>query len=88
VGAVRFRIIDVILLNKPTALVHKGNKKGAAFGGKKIKKTRPQEVEPGAPERTQRNPMSLFRFSGSFLLRFAERRFCGSLLKAPPRSTR
>ena len=38
--------------------------------------------------RAQRNPMFLFRFSGSFLFRFAERRFLGSLLYAPPRSTR
>jgi hypothetical protein len=30
----------------------------------------------------------LFLFSGSFLFRFAERRFLGSLLNAPPRSTR
>jgi hypothetical protein len=32
--------------------------------------------------------MFSFRFSGSFLFRFAERRFLGSLLKEPPRSTR
>jgi hypothetical protein len=30
--------------------------------------------------------MFLFRFSGSFLFRFAERRFLGVLLKEPPRS--
>jgi len=39
-------------------------------------------------ERAQRNPMFWFRFSGSFLFRFAERRFLGSLSKEPPRSTR
>ena len=32
--------------------------------------------------------MFLFRFSGSFLFRFAERRFLGSFLKEPPRKTR
>jgi hypothetical protein len=42
----------------------------------------------GAPERTHRNPMLSFRFSGWFLFRFAERRFLGSLSKEPPRSTR
>lgn len=35
--------------------------------------------------RTQRNPMLLFLFSGSFLLRYAARRFLASLLNAPPR---
>jgi hypothetical protein len=32
--------------------------------------------------------MLSFLFSGLFLFRFAERRFLGSLLKEPPRSTR
>ncbi len=41
-----------------------------------------------AGTRAQRNPMFLFRFSGLFLFRFAERRFLALLLKAPPRSTR
>lgn len=31
--------------------------------------------------------MFLFRFSGWFLFRFAERRFLGGLLNAPPRNT-
>ena len=38
-------------------------------------------------ERTHRNPMFLFWFSGSFLFRFAERRFLGSFKKEPPRSS-
>jgi len=32
--------------------------------------------------------MFWFRFSGSFLFRFVERRFLAWLSKAPPRSTR
>jgi hypothetical protein len=32
--------------------------------------------------------MLLFRLSGLFLLRFAERQFRASLFQAPPRSTR
>ena len=35
-----------------------------------------------------RNPLLLLRFAGSFLLRLAERRFNGLLLKAPPRKER
>jgi hypothetical protein len=35
-----------------------------------------------------RKPRLLFRFVGSFLLRFAERRFCGVLFQEPPRLTR
>jgi hypothetical protein len=33
----------------------------------------------------QRNPMLLFRFVGSFLLRFETRTFCGLLFQEPPR---
>ena len=35
-----------------------------------------------------RKPMLLLRLSGWFLLRLAERRFCGSLFQEPPRRTR
>jgi hypothetical protein len=35
-----------------------------------------------------RNPLLLLRFAGAFLLRLAERRFNGLLLKAPPRKER
>ena len=35
-----------------------------------------------------RKPLLLFRFVGLFLLRFAERRFCGLLFQEPPRRTR
>ena len=35
-----------------------------------------------------RKPRLLFRFVGSFLLRLAERRFCGLLFQEPPRLTR
>jgi hypothetical protein len=35
-----------------------------------------------------RNPLLLLRFAGAFLLRLAERRFNGWLLKAPPRKER
>jgi hypothetical protein len=38
--------------------------------------------------RAQRKPWLSFRFSGLFLFRFAERRFLGSFLKEPPRTTR
>ena len=37
---------------------------------------------------TTRNPLLLFRLSGLFLLRFAERQFLGWLFQEPPRSTR
>ena len=36
----------------------------------------------------KRKPMLLFRLVGVFLLRFAERRFCGLLFHEPPRLTR
>lgn len=36
----------------------------------------------------QRKPRLSFRFAGSFLFRFAERRFLGSLFQEPPRITR
>ena len=36
----------------------------------------------------KRNPLFLFRLSGWFLLRFAERRFLGLLFQEPPRRTR
>jgi hypothetical protein len=36
----------------------------------------------------KRKPMLLFRLVGVFLLRFAERRFCGLLFQEPPRRTR
>ena len=36
----------------------------------------------------RRKPRLLFRFSGSFLLRFAGRQFLGSLFQLPPRMTR
>jgi len=36
----------------------------------------------------RRNPRSLFRLSGLFLLRLAERRFSGLLFQEPPRITR
>lgn len=35
-----------------------------------------------------RKPRLLFRFVGVFLLRLAERRFCGLLFHEPPRLTR
>ena len=35
-----------------------------------------------------RKPLLLFRLVGLFLLRFAERRFCGLLFQEPPRRTR
>jgi hypothetical protein len=35
----------------------------------------------------KRKPILLFRLSRLFLLRFAERRFCGLLSQEPPRST-
>jgi hypothetical protein len=35
-----------------------------------------------------RNPLLLFRFVVLFLLRLAERRFCGLLFQEPPRRTR
>ena len=35
-----------------------------------------------------RKPRLLFRFSGSFLLRHAERQFLASLFQLPPRFTR
>ncbi len=38
--------------------------------------------------RATRNPSLLFRLSGLFLLRLAERRFLGLLFQEPPRSTR
>ena len=37
---------------------------------------------------TTRKPLLLFRLSGWFLLRFAERQFLSLLLKEPPRRTR
>jgi hypothetical protein len=37
---------------------------------------------------TTRNPMLLFRLSGTFLLRCAERQFLGLLFHEPPRRTR
>jgi hypothetical protein len=37
---------------------------------------------------TNRKPMLLFRFAGSFLFRFAERQFLALLFHEPPRSTR
>jgi len=37
--------------------------------------------------RTHRNPRLSFRSSGSFLLRFDTRRFCGSLFQEPPRTS-
>jgi len=36
----------------------------------------------------KRNPLLLFRLSGLFLLRLAERKFAGLLFQEPPRSTR
>ena len=42
----------------------------------------------GERTRATRNPMLLFRLSGSFLLRFAARMFLGLLFQDPPRSTR
>ena len=36
----------------------------------------------------KRKPLLLFRFVGVFLLRLAERRFCGLLFQEPPRRTR
>ena len=36
----------------------------------------------------KRKPLLLFRLSGLFLLRLAERRFCGLLFQEPPRRTR
>ena len=41
-----------------------------------------------AGETTTRNPLLLFVFVGLFLLRLAERQFCGSLFHEPPRKTR
>jgi len=38
--------------------------------------------------RAQRKPLLSFRFSGSFLFRFADRVFSALFLKEPPRSTR
>jgi hypothetical protein len=38
--------------------------------------------------RATRNPRLSFRFSGAFLLRFADRQFCGLLFQLPPRITR
>jgi len=38
--------------------------------------------------RTTRKPRLLFRFSGEFLLRFADRQFTGALFQLPPRFTR
>jgi hypothetical protein len=37
---------------------------------------------------TTRKPMLLFLFSGSFLLRLADRQFLGLLFQEPPRNTR
>jgi hypothetical protein len=37
---------------------------------------------------TKRNPMFLFRLSGSFLLRFEQRALSFGLFHAPPRNTR
>ncbi len=37
--------------------------------------------------RTHRKPLFLFRFSGLFLFRFAQRVFLALLKKEPPRST-
>jgi hypothetical protein len=48
-------------------------------------------VIPPAPAQSvlaTRKPMLLLRLSGSFLLRLAERRFCGLLFQEPPRRTR
>ena len=38
--------------------------------------------------RARRKPRLLFRFGGSFLLRFADRQFLASLFQLPPRFTR
>jgi len=38
--------------------------------------------------RAKRKPRLLFRSSGSFLLRYAERQFLASLFQLPPRITR
>src|SRR5215831_12863740 len=48
-------------------------------------------VIPPAPAQSvlaTRNPTLLLRLSGWFLLRLAERRFCGLLFQEPPRRTR
>ena len=48
----------------------------------------PRKCTPTAPTDTTRNPLLSFRLSGLFLLRFAERQFCGLLFQQPPRSRR
>ena len=42
----------------------------------------------GAETHTTRKPLLLFRLSGVFLLRLAERVFLGLLFQEPPRNTR
>jgi len=47
-----------------------------------------RKCTPATPDTTTRKPLLLFRLSGVFLLRLAERQFVGLLFHDPPRSTR
>jgi len=47
-----------------------------------------RESTPSAELRARRKPRFWFRFSGQFLLRYAERQFLASLFQLPPRITR
>src|SRR3990172_722212 len=44
-------------------------------------------IDPPVPQAAHVRPMLLFRLSGSFLLRLAERQFLALLFQLPPRST-
>jgi hypothetical protein len=55
--------------------------------GRAIGSVRPG-IRPAAGARATRKPRLLFRLSGVFLLRFADRQFAASLFQLPPRLTR